>query len=685
MTHARPVNHKTSRRFLLVFCGLMMMVSFLYGLPDMLNLYELDWDYQNAIFLSPFAFELTDTHHYITQLKEIYDGNGNLANAYLAEYKSAMYKSLWPRFPYFLAATLGKTLHLPVQHLVVLMNIICPLVLFLVTYLFLSTISLHRYLALLGALLLVLTPHLLHLKTLVSTITRFVLFHVPVLTQAHCYHCYTRPINPQLTYIFLLAFLAYWGKSMRTLQMKHLFWAAFWGVVTSYSYVYFSTYLYVFLGLCIIGFFLQKEQERCRQSILILAIILVCSFPFWYSVFSFSKTTLHQMAWMEKNHTPIIDVQILFTLLVSLFMMAGLLTKRLEKFSGLVSVALLLSGVICMNQHVITGIRVQPRWHYNAFVIPQSMILALTLLSADLAQRRLGAFVSRQFRLLPRNALVYGGIAVGIGSIFFHPSFVARHFSSDGMLTPRFTVVLNVIHLILLCCGCGLAGLGMLNVCHARLFENVTGPVVRVLSTTVGHARKHGHFLKILLYVGFVIALVSDIGLVRYDWYQNSIKPDLQDLQRIRPALQWLENHTPKEAVILVNPDYVSTDLITIYTHNNVYISSHAQYYTVPSIQELRDRWYNVLFFVGIRTKEAFEHVISQKGVFVSSMGLTFEAYQDKLQNNLYTELTQYQIDYVLYGPREQKNFDIEPENYAFLHKVYDDRRVKIYRVAKES
>jgi len=223
----------------------------------------------------------------------------------------------------------------------VLMNMICPLLLLFVTYLFLMAISSHRWFSLLGALFLVLTPHIAQLNKLCSTIIRLVLLQIPIFTEVHCYHCYTRPINPQLTYIFLIAFLVCWGQSMRTLQMKSWIFAGFWGIITSYSYVYFYTYLYVFLGIGIIGILLQKEWGHFRQSLRILGIILLCSFPFWYSVFSFPKNSLHQMAWMENNRTPIIDAQIVFTLLVSFGIIAGLLTKRLEKFSGLVSLSLL--------------------------------------------------------------------------------------------------------------------------------------------------------------------------------------------------------------------------------------------------------------------------------------------------------------------------------------------------------
>jgi hypothetical protein len=174
-----------------------------------------------------------------------------------------------------------------------------------------------------------------------------------------------------------------------------------------------------------------------------------------------------------------------------------------------------------------------------------------------------------------------------------------------------------------------------------------------------------------------------EIGMVRYDWYQNHTKPDMGDLQDLAPALRWLNEHTEKESVILVDIEYVSTDIITIYTDNNVYVSSHAQYYSIPPLSELRDRLYNLMYFMGITSREDFEQFISRRNVFVKdSLRPSFEEYQEKLEKDLYSELTKYRADYLFYGPWEQKSFKVDLEKtYPFLKKVYDDSIVKIYQI----
>ena len=81
------------RLFILI---LAFIISFLYGFKHLLWLNELHWDYKNAVFFT--SFEAWDVDHYITQIKEVYEGNYLFSNAYLVEYKNTE-RSPWPRFP----------------------------------------------------------------------------------------------------------------------------------------------------------------------------------------------------------------------------------------------------------------------------------------------------------------------------------------------------------------------------------------------------------------------------------------------------------------------------------------------------------------------------------------------------------------------------------------------------------
>ena len=93
----------------------------------------------------------------------------------------------------------------------------------------------------------------------------------------------------------------------------------------------------------------------------------------------------------------------------------------------------------------------------------------------------------------------------------------------------------------------------------------------------------------------------------------------------------------------------------------------------MPSMDELLDRLYNALYFMGVRTQKKFDEYAYPIG--------SFETYQQKFGQDVYSAIKTYQVDYLFYGPREKERFQIEPgETYSFLDLVYDDGSVKIYR-----
>jgi len=666
--------------FNLFIIVLALIVSFLYGFKHLLWLSERDWNYQNTIFFT--SFEAWDVDHYIAQIKEVSEGNYLLSNAYLAEHKNTE-RSPWPIFPLYLAASVGKFFYIKVQHLAVLMDFTLPALIFLLAYWFLYTISPARKASILGAFLLALFPHLSRIDVLLYMGFDFLQegFSPPILADAHCYYCFSGTINPQLTYTFLLASLLFFSKGIVTSKNRFFLLASLFGITTSYSYVFFSSYLYVFLAINTSVFFLLKERIYFRKSIFLLGGILICAFPFWYAVFSFSHEGLEQMAYMDKDRTPLIyssfiNAHLRHQLLLTLLICAGIIyylrKGPLNKMVGITSFSLLLSGIICLEQHVITGINVQP-WHYDAYVNPQSTILAVTLLMAEFLQKR----TIRKFPIIP--FILYAGICLTGLSIFLSPSFVASYLSSDGILTPAFESFLRIFHLYGFCIGLGLVILGLL--LKTRLY-NLFSKFGLVAS---GLLQKTQRLLPInirignVLYVPIIMYVIWDIGLGQYEYYHQELKPKFGYLQEIAPALEWLNEHTEKESVILGSPDHTSTNsIIPIYTNNNIYVSFHSQFYTIPPLAEIHDRFYNTMYVMGITSQAEFEQYLDGHWFKEGS----FDVYREKLTKDVYSELTKYRVDYLFYGPRERKNFKVDPgKAYTFLTKVYDDGIVEIYRI----
>ena len=309
-------------------------------------------------------------------------------------------------------------------------------------------------------------------------------------------------------------------------------------------------------------------------------------------------------------------------------------------------------------------------WHYDAYVNPQSTILVLTLIAMELLP-------NVSFCKIPVGPVfLYGGIGIAVVSMFLHPAFVATYISADGILTPAFHALLQTAHLAGLCLGCSLIG------CRILLESRFSSQFYRLVEPLTRFFRKIPYgVLGRVLYGMAIVYVAWDVGLGQYRYYHQTLKPKYAYLQQLCPAFRWLNEHTPAESVVLGSPDHTSTNsIIPIYTHNNVYVAFHSQYYTLPSESEIYDRVYTVFFFMGIRTKEAFEEFVmttwGDHGKF------DYTEYQKRFSRDVYTELSKYQIDYVLYGPREREQFQEDPERaYPFLQAVYDDGIVEIFKV----
>lgn len=110
-------------------------------------------------------------------------------------------------------------------------------------------------------------------------------------------------------------------------------------------------------------------------------------------------------------------------------------------------------------------------------------------------------------------------------------------------------------------------------------------------------------------------------------------------------ALQWLDEHTPPEAIILSAYDV-------------------GRY--IPSIAGRRaflGHWAQTVDFFGKR--EMVEEFFSED---------TDDAHRQQI-------LRQYDVDYVFYGPAEQNLGRYDPESCGFLHRVFSTPRVRVYAV----
>ena len=359
---------------------------------------------------------------------------------------------------------------------------------------------------------------------------------------------------------------------------------------------------------------------------------------------------------MTKTHAPIITAQEILTILLILCLVILLKFKIIRQFPGIVTLSLLISAIGALNHRIISGLEVQS-WHYQIHVIPQVTILSIVVIIAEVWQtyRKIG-----KGNLIQLNTLmIVAGTGLLVMGLLVSPSLMASHLSSDGILSSTAQTFLNATRLV----GGILGGIALMYGVFRMWF----------------HSRHMAVRLSTLFYVAGLLVIASSVGMVQYHLYYGFIKPHFGYIQQLAPVLKWLNTHTEKESVIVCSIDYTTPlVVIPIYTHNNLYIAPLASCYPVPPLRELIDRAYTVMYLMGITTRQDFYSYFPGE----YSEEASFEAYQNKLNQDLYTELTRYRADYIFYGPLERASFRIAPEKmYPFLHEVYHDDVVSIYRI----
>lgn len=648
------------RRTLLVVS---VSIGLVYGLHHLLWLHDVGWDYQHAIFVT--SLKPHDAGHYLAQLREIYEGNYRLSSAFIAEYKQTV-RPFWPVLPFYLVAAVGKLLHLDVQYMAVLMDFTLPPLIFLLSYGLLTRLTGRPRIAMLSACGLVLYPHLAGIPILLKLGTAFLqtIFSgkltdmLPALWDAHAYHNgFSRPINPQLTVSFLLASLLFFLRALQSGRKREVALTIVFGCLTSYAYIYFSTYLYLFWALFALISLLVRQRDYASKALFALGLTLLIALPFWWSVFGFSEHDVQQVTVMTKTHAPILSADV--WLILGFIAIAGILLrqKMLRQLPGMFILVILLSAIGALNQRVITGREIQS-WHYEIHILPQMTLIAVTILLAEVSSA--WQFSWRTWSV-PRFWVTVGlGSGCMLLSLLATPRWGAAHLSADGEFSPMAVTLFSGGRLLV-----GGIGIGFLLYTLVCLRRRANPGRFRI-----GRA----------LYVCAFLSLFLGVTAVQYHLYYGYIRPRLGDMQQLAPALEWLNTHTEKESVVLCSVNYnTEHTIIPIYTHNNLYLAPLASCYPVPALPELYDRMYNILHLMQVTSREEFERYRTEE-----FKGASFAEYQRELKKDVYSELLTYRVDYVFYGPREKASFRADPGTiYPFLQPVYHDPVVTIYQVRK--
>ena len=280
--------------------------------------------------------------HYTARMREIYDGFWQTGNTFYSEPKDQPY--LQPPFPEMVPATIARWTH---QDPVLTFTVFSG-----VSALFLVVIMTGALTALTGAAWesLLAVCALLFAGFLLGApwdLGRF-------LAGAGAFEPlrFTRPINPLWTapWFFAAVWLAaLWVRGRRGALAACVLPLT----ILVYSYVYAWSYLAVALGLLTLWYACRRDWPRVKDLCLCGAVTGALSLPYVLHLLETMKNPLYADSalrlGLSVSHTPVLGVWVVIGLAV-----VAAARKRWSATWPLVA-ALIIGGILAMNQHVLTG------------------------------------------------------------------------------------------------------------------------------------------------------------------------------------------------------------------------------------------------------------------------------------------------------------------------------------------
>lgn len=333
-----------------------------------------------------------DAAFYLTLINKNYESVAPVGDPFQFEYRN-----LHNPFQLFLIefglGKIGKLLHLSIGTLVISMELVFPAILTLLLYGFVYTLSRSRLLAILAAGAMLLGNELVRQSNVVDIVNTFLL-QGPYRE----FLAYSRPVNPQVSSIFLFA--AVWVCFYLLQHPRSKAAVALTGVAVgtlAYIYVYAWAFAFVVLGVVFLYALVSRRFDLMISagiavlfSVAVMAPFLIANIPL---LIHGGQSGLTQAI---TTHKPIVEKMILLPLFlytcVWLYSWLGrgeglvLRWARMFREKYLFVLLLLGAGLIVSNQQLLTG-RVIFQQHFHFYTNIPTFLLAMSLLVGEVLVR----------------------------------------------------------------------------------------------------------------------------------------------------------------------------------------------------------------------------------------------------------------------------------------------------------
>ena len=461
--------------------------------------------------------------------------------------------------------------------------------------------------------------------------------------------------------------------------------AAFFYGLTFYSYFYYWTYFSAAMAFVLVLFLAKKDFLSFKRMLVIFSGGLLVSIPHWINSFNLSRLAHFQDIF--ERHGPEIGRYVNFEMLPSFayalhFLLIAILfyfRKFYPKISYLL-ISLLMPIFLVYNLQLITGFNAQPDHWFKP-----------TLPILYIAFAAIACWIFARFRrLFAPNSIIIAAIALS-GALITKAVITEAN-------SVKFTAVLTALF--------------MLTTALAMFLNKKYRPASPYLAWNV---------LGVILIAG----VLANGAYAQYKFVEEY--KDVTIPSGEMASYRWLNENTPKYSV-LGSSSFSTISRVQLYTHNKVFTPNG--YSTIASNEEIWDRFFFINKIYGI-TPEKFEIIISSGDAggfnksaagandlypffkpdldqsaayylfhmryhntkpgssFISEVPLGIPKETQAQKSSEYSaflneKLAQlpYRLDYLYFGPREQKlNADPNSVFGGTLKKIYDHNGVVIYKM----
>lgn len=230
---------------------------------------------------------------------------------------------------------------------------------------------------------------------------------------------------------------------------------------------------------------------------------------------------------------------------------------------------------------------------------------------------------------------------------------------------------------------------------HYHWYMIVPLASIILLSSFYFYIRTH---LNKLIIDRFFAGLIFIFFLVAITVQQKSyfaLRSDILDSQRFAPVFSWFNSRAPKDSAVFTGRTF--SELIPVYTSNNVYYSGYGVYYLIPE-ERLLHNFFSYLYFNGVRGDTVsgyLEDNKSETAFFLFGLKYRYRfgcssCFPDDINNNLavsfrdflktdfISSLKKYRADYIMWDKKENPEL-VLPE--FGLETVYEADDISIYKI----